>query len=111
VVLLKGVGKDSLPSKSFSILASGRPILASVDEDSDLAKLILRSQSGICVPPEDPMALAEAILSLKDDHPRCMQMGQNGRGWVEKYNSPQAAASKFELIFHSILRKTNISIN
>jgi colanic acid biosynthesis glycosyl transferase WcaI len=35
VTLRKGIGTGSLPSKTFSILASGRPAIASVDEQSE----------------------------------------------------------------------------
>jgi colanic acid biosynthesis glycosyl transferase WcaI len=71
ITLKRGIGTASLPSKSFSILASGRPILASVDEDSDTWELVQRSEAGICVPPEDPQALAAAIRYLKDTPSLC----------------------------------------
>jgi colanic acid biosynthesis glycosyl transferase WcaI len=96
VTLQKGMGKASLPSKSFSILASGRPLLASVDEDSDSARLVQRSEAGICVPPEDPAALAAAILNLRDHPDLRTRLGQNGREYALKYHSPQAAAAKVE---------------
>ncbi|GAB4458734.1 MAG: glycosyltransferase family 4 protein [Anaerolineales bacterium] len=102
VVLKQGIGSASLPSKLFSILASGRPALASVDEDSDAWKLVCSSQAGLCVPPESPARLAEAILSLHDDPARCEAMGGNGRAWVERHHSPQSAAEQFERLFASI---------
>jgi putative colanic acid biosynthesis glycosyltransferase WcaI len=96
VTLRKGITTGSLPSKSFSILSSGRPILASVDEDSNLALLIERSKAGVTVPPEEPHRLAEAILSLKGNPTACRQMGVCGREYVEKYHSPDSAAIFFE---------------
>ena len=107
VVLKQGIGSGSLPSKSFSILASGRPLLASVDEGSDAWNLVQRSRAGLCVLPEDPAALARAILSLKDDPARREQMGRNGRDWAEKFHSPRVAAAQFECLFEDVLRKTN----
>jgi colanic acid biosynthesis glycosyl transferase WcaI len=96
VILQRGVGAQSLPSKSFSILASGRPIIASVDGDSDLAKLVTRSQAGCCVPPEDPAQLAEAILALRADMAGRWRMGRAGREYAVRHHSPGAAAEKFE---------------
>jgi len=96
VILRKGIGLDSLPSKTYSIMASGRPILLSVDEGSETYKLVKRAGAGICVPPENPAELAKAILNLKEDKDLRERLGQYGRTWAEKYHSPQAAAKQFE---------------
>jgi colanic acid biosynthesis glycosyl transferase WcaI len=98
VQLRKGIGSDSLPSKIWSILASGRPILAAVDEGSEAWKLVTRAEAGLCVPPENPAELAKAVLALKNDPGLCERLGQNGRRWVERYNSPQAAAERHEAL-------------
>jgi colanic acid biosynthesis glycosyl transferase WcaI len=103
VILRKGIGSESLPSKTFSILASGRPVLASLDPDSETWRLVERAGAGVCVPSEDPAALAEAILTLKHDQDLRERLGQNGRKWAERYHSPQAAASQFEKLFMQII--------
>jgi colanic acid biosynthesis glycosyl transferase WcaI len=96
VILKRGFGSDSLPSKTFSILASGRPLIASVDEASETWKLVKRAKAGLCVPPEDPAKLARAILTLRQDEVLCEILGHNGRDWVERYHSPQYAVTQFE---------------
>ncbi|RPI57417.1 MAG: glycosyltransferase, partial [Chloroflexi bacterium] len=78
VSLQRGAAVRSLPSKTFSILASGRPLVASLDEGSDSWNLIQRAQAGLCVPPESPALLAEAILALKHDVALAEGMGRNG---------------------------------
>jgi colanic acid biosynthesis glycosyl transferase WcaI len=97
--LKRGMGSSSLPSKTFSILSSARPVVACVDAGSDTWNLIERSQSGLCVFPENPAALAQIILAMKDDPERRAQMGRNGRTWVKKNHSPAAAAEQFEFLF------------
>jgi colanic acid biosynthesis glycosyl transferase WcaI len=96
VTLRHGVGSGSLPSKTFSILASGRPVLASVDEGSETWNLVERAEAGLCVPPESPAQLAKAILRLSQDDDLRERLGQNGRAWAERYHSPQSAAEQFE---------------
>jgi colanic acid biosynthesis glycosyl transferase WcaI len=96
VMLRRGIGTSSLPSKIYSILASGRPILASIDEGSEAWALVERAKAGICVPPENPSELAKAILALKQDQGLCECLGRNGRVWAEQYHSPQAGAEQFE---------------
>jgi colanic acid biosynthesis glycosyl transferase WcaI len=103
VILRRGIGIDSLPNKILSILASGRPVIASVDKESETWKLVTHAQAGICVPPEDPAKIAEAILNLKQEPGHCGQFGKNGRLWVEQYHSPQSAARQFEELFQRAL--------
>ena len=67
VILRKGIGTGSLPSKTFSILASGRPLIASVDELSETWNLIQSAQAGLCIEPDNPLELVKAILLLKND--------------------------------------------
>jgi colanic acid biosynthesis glycosyl transferase WcaI len=101
VSLVKGAGLGALPSKSYGILASGRPLLASIDEGSEGWNLVERAEAGICVPPEDPSRLSEAILTLKRDDGLRAQLGQNGRIWVERHHSPRSAAEQFEKLLEA----------
>jgi len=96
VTLQHGIGSGSLPSKTFSIFASSRPVLASVDEGSEAWDMVERAGAGLCIPPENPSRLAEAILTLKEDPERRGRLGRNGRLWAEQHHSPQAAADRFE---------------
>ena len=96
VILRKGIGTGSLPSKTFSILASGRPIIASVDEQSETWNLIQKAQAGLCIEPENPSELVKAILILRNDKNLRERLGQNGRLWAEKWHSPESATIQFE---------------
>jgi putative colanic acid biosynthesis glycosyltransferase WcaI len=104
VLLKRDVGISSLPSKIFSIMASCRPILISVDEESEAWSLINKAQAGIWVPPEDPSQIANAILKLKNDPKHCDQLGRNGRTWVEQHHSPQYAAEQFESLLRMAIQ-------
>jgi colanic acid biosynthesis glycosyl transferase WcaI len=103
ITLKKGIATASLPSKTFSILASGRPLLASVDEGSDTWELVQRSQAGICVAPDDPAALATAIGDLKNNPSLGKRLGKKGREYALINHSPEAAAKKFEQLLLSAL--------
>jgi colanic acid biosynthesis glycosyl transferase WcaI len=103
ITLKKGIGTGSLPSKTFSALASGRPVIASLDEGSETWNLIQRADAGLCVPPENPDELVKAILTLKGDPVLRERLGRNGRAWAEQHHSPQAAAEQFEKLFFAVL--------
>jgi colanic acid biosynthesis glycosyl transferase WcaI len=55
-----------IPSKIFEAMAMGKPVLLSVPE-GEATKLVRETGCGAVVPPEDPQALADAILRLKQN--------------------------------------------
>ena len=69
VPLLSGFSYDTVPSKIYTAMAAGRPVLASAETDSETAMLINESSAGVCVAPESAGALIEAITLLYD-HPK-----------------------------------------
>jgi colanic acid biosynthesis glycosyl transferase WcaI len=78
------VGDMSLPSKLASYFASGRPVVAAVSLDSDVATEIRQSQAGIIVPPGDPTSLARAVLDLRDDPARADRLGLMGMEYATR---------------------------
>jgi colanic acid biosynthesis glycosyl transferase WcaI len=100
----KGLGDFSVPSKLLAMMCAARAVVASVDEDSDTANLIKKSGCGLCVQPEDPQALANAIKLLKSDPERCDDMGQKGRRYVEENLSRKIISTQYEKLFANLTR-------
>jgi colanic acid biosynthesis glycosyl transferase WcaI len=96
VTLKQGIGLDALPSKTLSILASGRPVLVSADEQSEVCHLIQKADAGVCIPPEAPALLVEQILKLKENKQMCQRFGRNGRSWAENNHAPLVGAKRIE---------------
>jgi colanic acid biosynthesis glycosyl transferase WcaI len=106
VVLLKrGLARSSVPSKTFSILAAGRPFVASVDTGSEIASIAHRSGAGLAVPPEDAEAFTKAVLQLAGDPEERVEMGRRGRGFVEQWASPAAVAENYEELFKECMEQ------
>ena len=99
VPLKRGLARSSVPSKTYSILAAGRPLIASVDRGSEVARLVERAEAGIAVPPEDAEALTKAIRSLIEAPADRARMGASGRRFVEGWASPSAVAKAYESLF------------
>lgn len=76
---------DALPVKMFEYMAAGLPVIAS---DFPLWRRIVEgNQCGICVDPQSPQAIAEAIDYLVTNREEAEVMGNNGRKAVlERYN-------------------------
>jgi glycosyltransferase involved in cell wall biosynthesis len=69
------------PSKIFPILASGKPVLFA--GKGETARLIEEARAGIVVAPEDPHALANAVMQLANQPETAEELGKNGRRFVE----------------------------
>ncbi|MFN0111812.1 MAG: glycosyltransferase family 4 protein [Blastocatellia bacterium] len=101
VTLNKKLGQMNVPSKTYSIMASGRPVLASVPLDSEIAGLVTLANCGVNIPPEDPAAMAETILSLARQPEKLRQFGANGRRYVEEHLSRR----KLTAAYNGLLRE------
>jgi colanic acid biosynthesis glycosyl transferase WcaI len=104
VPLKRGLARSSVPSKTYSILAAGRPLVASVDPGTEVARVVEKAAAGLAVPPDDPEAFIEALIRLVD-HPReRTEMGASGRVFVERWASPEAVAAAYEELFTELAR-------
>jgi colanic acid biosynthesis glycosyl transferase WcaI len=104
VPLKRGLAQASVPSKTYSILAAGRPILASVDPGSEIAMLVERAGAGLALPPEDAEALAKAVQRLHDEPAELERMSTAGRRFVESWASPASVAASYEELFSTLHR-------
>jgi glycosyltransferase involved in cell wall biosynthesis len=68
-----------MPSKLYSLLAVGRPIICVSDPKSEVANILERAGAGIQSSVDDPKDLAKKILGVIDNPIRGIIMGQNGR--------------------------------
>jgi colanic acid biosynthesis glycosyl transferase WcaI len=103
VSLKKDIVVESVPSKTYTILASGRPIIAAVDPNTEVSRLIDTAQCGLCVQAENPAALAEAILQLYKDPGLRTHMGNRGREFVVKHNSREVAAENYYKLINNVV--------
>jgi putative colanic acid biosynthesis glycosyltransferase WcaI len=100
IALRAGLGRSSVPSKLYSILAAGRPVLASIDDGTEVARVLAASGAGLWVPPEDDLAFSGAIEVLVDDE--LAEMGRRGRAFVEDWVSPAGVAAAYVELFDDI---------
>jgi len=99
VPLKRGLAWSSVPSKLYSILAAGRPIVASVDLGTEVARTVGLAGAGVAVGPDDPEAFTKAIRRLLDEPDEATAMGAAGRRFVEHWASPSAVAGAYDELF------------
>lgn len=93
------VSAFSLPSKTFTYMASARPILAIAPFDSEIAQLITAAKCGIVVQSEDIKGICNAIQYFYENPNVKISMGLNGRKTLEeKYSRSKIIQQFHELI-------------
>ncbi len=65
--------------------------------------IVLDGETGLIVPPENPRALATAILKLLEDPGRARAMGEAGRQRVEEFFSLSQRMLRLEAIYAELV--------
>ncbi len=92
----------NMPSKTQKIMASGRPVIASVPANGSAAEAVLQSRSGLVVEPESPTALAKAIEILYNDPQQADEFGDRGRQFAVDNYSFDRAINAYEALLNSV---------
>lgn len=92
----------NMPSKIQVLLASGRPIIASVPSTGTAARAVRQSGGGVVVEPEDPALLADAILDLHHNPAKVELLAQQGRRYAVSQYSFEQALMRYEDLFYEI---------
>ncbi len=102
VVQKKNVVSFNMPSKIQVLLASGRALIASVPSNGTAAKAVKQSGGGIVVPPEDPLALANAVLELYEHPEKLKTLGYQSRQFAVEQYAFEQALNHYECLFYSL---------
>lgn len=94
VIGRKGTSKNGFPSKTWSIMAAERPMIACFDVDSELCHFVEDGECGLVVEPDSSQALGNAIMNLFTHRELATKMGQNARVYVESRFGRSGATAK-----------------
>jgi glycosyltransferase involved in cell wall biosynthesis len=85
ITVKRGLEGVVVPSKLYSTLAAGRPILVIAAPESDAARIVTAAGCGLAADPDDPAAVAAAIRQLRDHPVRLAEMGRRARETAKTY--------------------------
>lgn len=104
VPLRSGLGNVSVPSKTYSSLAAARPVIAAIDGDSEVPRLLAAADAGVTTPPDNLAGLLAALDALISDPAECQRMGRNGRAWAVAEASPAAVGRSYDRLLRMPMR-------
>jgi len=94
----------TIPSKTQTYLAAGRPVVAAVRGDA--ADLITRAHAGVLAEPESPTSIAEAVGRLEQmPADQREALGKAGKAFYDRELSLHVAVKKFEALFEAVVDK------
>ena len=94
VALIKGMWGTAMPSRTYNIMAAGKPVLALTDEGSELAQVIDEDVIGWHLVPGDARSLSELIQQIYKTRIELPEMGERARAAaLAKYSAETAIES------------------
>ena len=107
IISKKGIGSNSVPSKTWSIMSASRPVIASFDKGGDLDRVITDNDCGICISPEDTEGFYNAILSCYENREKIAEMGKNGRTYATTHLTKEIGTSKWVELIKSVVGESS----
>jgi glycosyltransferase involved in cell wall biosynthesis len=74
-----------VPSKFYSIAASGRPVVAITASNGEIARMVRQYGCGVVINPGDAKALVKALVMLSTDEERTATMGTRARAMLDAH--------------------------
>lgn len=93
-----GFSYNTVPSKIYTAMAAGRPVIAASEPDTETADLINETGGGLIVTPESAEEMAEAIQQLRANAERTRRMGERARKWIVDYYSKSAVLETYDQV-------------
>lgn len=105
VSLEKGLKGTCAPSKYYSYLQGGKPILGIVEEGSYLEEEITREKLGYVAHNQDSDLLVKHIKHMSENRFKCLEIGQRVTQVYEKYYDIEICLDKYVNVFRNLERR------
>jgi glycosyltransferase involved in cell wall biosynthesis len=95
---------EGFSTSILEAMAMKKPVVAS--PVGGVPELVVHQVSGLLIPPEDPDALADAVIWLLSNPDIASKMGQRGYERVQQYFSIKSVVTKTEAVYDQLLEQT-----
>ena len=97
VVNAKGIKGISVPSKLYGVMAVGKPVLGVLDEGSEARLIVDECNCGLCTEPGNYDEIYNKINYILDNKEKVINIGENGRKYLEKKLTKDVSINKYYL--------------
>lgn len=104
VISKPGVGANSVPSKTWSIMSASRPVLANFDEN-ELKDILAGNACGIFTKAGDKEAFKQSVIKLYENRELCREYGANGRQFVMDNLTREVGTQKYVDVIKEVCGK------
>lgn len=104
VTLKKTMKTPVVPSKLATYMAAARPVIASLNPESDACALIRQADCGLLVPPGDTVALATAVRRLLEHPQQAADLGARGRDYARAHFARPVCIAEYEALLSRCAR-------
>lgn len=105
VSLEKDLTGLAVPSKTYSYMMAGKPIISIMGKESDISKDLLNNNAGYVIESGENEQLVSAIEEVKNNECKRKQMGQNSRRiFLDKYTT-QKCTQQYVNLINKVLEK------
>ena len=91
---------EGIPQFLFQIMAMGKPVIAT--EVGGIPEIVTSGVTGVLIPPEDPAALAKAMVQVLGDPGSARRLGAEGRRLVEQGYTVEKMAEKVYKVYQQV---------
>lgn len=105
VSLEKNIAGMAVPSKTYSYYQAGKPVIAIMDQTTDIAQEVNQNHAGIAVKNGETEQLKDWLLSLIDDETQLTEMNKNVQKMFKKLYTKDLQLEKYIQLVNSVLEE------
>ncbi|MBR4155831.1 MAG: glycosyltransferase family 4 protein [Bacteroidales bacterium] len=103
IISKPGVGENSVPSKTWSIMSAECPVIANFDEN-EIQTILTENNCGIFTKAGDKDAFKNALLELYHNQDKAVQLGKNGRQFIMENLTREIGTSKYVKVVKEVYK-------
>ena len=92
---------EGMSTVLLEAMACGLPVVSPAVGGAP--EVVVDGENGLLVPPQNPKALAEALLTLLGDNRLCQRLGRNAQATIERHHTWDAVGARYVACYEQVL--------
>ena len=92
---------EGMPLTLFEAMAAGKPVVAT--DVVGIGEVVTHSKTGLLVPPDDPDALVQALMRVRQDPHLCRNLAEAGRAYAFMHARLKVMVNQYAALYRQLL--------